>query len=706
MPYLAVGLLMLAVLLAGLKACAHEVTPVRDGKINAVVVTAVDPTPVAAYAAQELIDHIEKATGTRLPLAMEASIPSGYASHIFVGATEAARQQGIDPDQLEIENSVLRTVGDDLYIVGKELRRDQYHGSRPHGEPWNPLSNECVHSGTLFGVYDVLDRYLGVRWLWPGELGTYVPRTNTVKIPELDETVKPKLLYRDLGGWELQQMFVTGSYYGRKVPRSYKYGNLTEEVARNLVFPDDDAAYAYGRAMDIFSRRHRRVTPIDPQAVRVPRAAHQVAGIDDWWARYGKEHPDWFAMRADGGRGMKEPRAGAYTALCISNPELHRFIAEKAWDGGDVLPLGEADASDEGLCHCPNCLAWDGPQPTEVPEIVRFAYMPRAMGDRYARYWKTIYDLAVKRNSNVKVTAYLYFNTLPAPLTDIKLNPNIYGEFVIYGSWAGWYPMSNEEDQWYRDQWLGWGKTGMTLFDRSNYLLNNYVTPNVTTWQSGEFLHFAYQHSLIGIAHESYTFSWAAHGPMAYMHYRFLDRPEMTVAQVRKEYFSAFGPAAQLVEKYFDYWESYARTRPSISSISSGDVDGALEKLRRPRGHYLAYPPQAYAPAQAILDEALDAARKDPLPEFAERVEFLQAGLRHALLTTRVYEFLDYDSPSAQSGSAPSSNPEKLKQAREATQAIIAFRQDPANRFVSDYMSNAVVETYYIRNIAELFKRP
>ena len=66
--------------------------------------------------------------------------------------SEAARKQGIDADKLAIEEYVLRTVGNDLYIVGKELRPEQYHGSRPrYSEPWNPLAMECVHSGTLLG---------------------------------------------------------------------------------------------------------------------------------------------------------------------------------------------------------------------------------------------------------------------------------------------------------------------------------------------------------------------------------------------------------------------------------------------------------------------------------------------------------------------------------------------------------------------------
>lgn len=678
-----------------------QVPVVRDGRACAVVVTAVKPSPVAVYAVEEFVDHIEKATGQRLPVVAETNIPNGYDGRIFVGETEAARKVGIDVNTLALEQSVLRTVGSDLYIIGKELQPNEYKGSRPHAEPWNPLSTECEHSGTLFGVYDVLDGYVGVRWLWPGELGTYVPRTNTIEIPVLDESIKPKLLYRNVGGWDLMQIGLTGSKYGKKVPLDFSCGNLTEELVRNLVFPTEDAGFEYGRAMDVFHRRHHRVTPIENRPAVL--GSHEVAGIADWWAKYGNMHPEWFAMREDGERGLQTPREGAYTALCVSNPELHHFIVEKAWDGGDVLSLGEADVAGAGMCHFPNCMAWDEAQAEGYPEILRESkYTPRAMGARYARYWKAVYDLAVKRNPNVKISVYLYHNTLPAPLEKIQLNKNISGEFVIYGSWDGWYPMSDDEDRWNREQWLGWANTGMSLVYGPNYLLNNYVTPNITTRQSGEFFRFAFQHAMVGAYFRSYTFSWAAHGPMAYMHHRLLWRPEMEIVAIRQEYFSAFGPAAADVKAYFDYWEEYARTRPSISSVSSGDPYGALEKLRRIRGHYLAYPPEAYRPARAILDKALAAARNDPQPEFAKRVEFLQVGVTHALLASRIHDFIDYQSPMADRGSAPT-DPEKLKQARQAVAELIKFRQDPNNRFVSDYISNASVEKDYIRNIEVLF---
>ena len=130
---------------------------------------------------EELVAHVKQATGQKLPVAVETAIPSGYASRVFVGVGGRRKKQGIEAEKLPIEEYVLRTVGPDLYIVGKELRPGEYHGTRPlYSEPWNPLAMECVQSGTLLGVYEILENDLGVRWLWPGELGTYVPRQSAV----------------------------------------------------------------------------------------------------------------------------------------------------------------------------------------------------------------------------------------------------------------------------------------------------------------------------------------------------------------------------------------------------------------------------------------------------------------------------------------------------------------------------------------------
>ena len=110
--------------------------------------------------------------------------------------------------------------------------------------------------------------------------------------------------------------------------------------------------------------------------------SYVIAGITVWWAQFGKTPPDWFALRADGKRGLKVPRAGAWTPLCVSNSEMQRFLVEKAWDGGGVLTLGEADA------------AGGRPELRLVPGAGRFhdidqrllLFGPRTIGGRLARH--------------------------------------------------------------------------------------------------------------------------------------------------------------------------------------------------------------------------------------------------------------------------------------------------------------------------------
>ena len=101
---------------------------------------------------------------------------------------------------------------------------------------------------------------------------------------------------------------------------------------------------------------------------------------------------------------------------------------------------------------------------------------------------------------------------------------------------------------------------------------------------------------------------------------------------------------------------------------------GALDTLKRIRGHYLAYPPRGLI-AAAPLAKASTAAERILFPEFAQRVEFLQAGLKHSLLSTRLQDVLDFASPVAERGAAPS-DPNKLEQARQAMRALIRFRHD------------------------------
>ena len=162
------ALLVLAAVLP--PAAGAQVTVVVDGEPRAVVVTAEAPTRTAAYAVEELVEHVRLATGVTLEVVPESEAPAHVNTRIYVGETAAALREGIDTARLPRETFVMRSVGNDLYILGRESGAD-------------PLELDNPDVGTLFGVYEFLEEFVGVRWLWPGELGTWRPGRGRSRFP-------------------------------------------------------------------------------------------------------------------------------------------------------------------------------------------------------------------------------------------------------------------------------------------------------------------------------------------------------------------------------------------------------------------------------------------------------------------------------------------------------------------------------------------
>ena len=608
------------------------------GAPHAVVVVGRTPSRVAAYAAKELSYHVELATGVALPVVSEHEVPEGFSARIYVGVTRAAAERGIDSESLAPDEALLRRAGAALFVLGKE---------DPDADP---LDERCAYSGTLFGVYELLERFAGVRWLWPGKLGTYVPRTHTLAIPgELYETVKPRLAFRTFRWGAVQRQ--AESYAPDLERLAFSHAGLR----------------AYRDDLAVYLRRHRlgRTTPKPP-------TGHAFSG---WWKRLGKDHPEWFALNKEGTRG---PLSGAgewgrtHVPVCVSNPELHRYIVEEAWDGGDYLPLGEVD--ERFFCQCDACRAWDGPQPAEYPDFAKEDYEPQLVSDRYARFWLTVQAMAARKNPKVKVTTFLYWNNFPAPLGGVRLDGKVYAEFVPWTGEVAYFPMSEAAEAWLREQWLGWQNAGAILGYRPNYFHGGYVMPYLSTRQAGRFFKFAYEHGMVGADFDSLYGHWAVKGPMLYLHMRLLWNPELDVETVRKEYFAAFGPAAEIVERYFDYWEERSLAWPLHAKWRKARVE-------------LAYPEEYFPPAEAMLEEALSVARTSPEPEFAERVRFLQAGLAHARLSRRFLEALD-------EGDAPK-DPGRLAAARRITRELVEFRRAHEHLYVADFLDAAMRENAY-----------
>lgn len=130
---------------------------------------------VVALAAVELADYVEKMCGVRPAIRTESARGENLTTRIFIGPCKATGER-VKAAALLPEEFLIRTEGDDLFIVGGDVA--------PGDEPWK---------GTLFGVYDFIERELGVRWLFPGEHGEAVPKRKTIAIGELNRREQPRV---------------------------------------------------------------------------------------------------------------------------------------------------------------------------------------------------------------------------------------------------------------------------------------------------------------------------------------------------------------------------------------------------------------------------------------------------------------------------------------------------------------------------------
>ncbi len=629
-------------------AAKPDLPVVTNGHATAIIVLAAAPTAVSRYAAAELAYHVEKATGVRLPIVTEGAPAAAGTTRLLIGDTQATRAAGLNPTLLDLESFILRRHGDTLIIAGRD-------------SPGDPLDRD-TSAGTLFGVYEWLERELGVRWLWPGELGTHVPATATVVAHPLDALVTPRLFQRHV--------------------RS----GLTFQSEHPALGFTPGAAADYAQAQTIFLRRHR--------LGRSERMSYGHA-FTDWWQKYGQAHPDWFQL-VNGKRGPAKP--GARFSMCVSNPELHREIVAqwRARGGaarGDLSTyLNVVENDILGLCECERCRAWDGPAPADMMKFCppdSKVYGSRFVSDRYARFALAVQQLAAAGNPNANVIGYVYFNYFQAPTSAVQLNPRI---LLGYCPSSGWYPRTAAEHAWYQQQWRGWSDTGARLFVRTNYFLDGYGMPFIFAHQFADDFQHAVRHGLVATDFDSLTGHWATQGPNLYLLLRLLVQPDASPDELLAEYHAAFGPAAESVRQYFGYWEQY--TMGNRALIDRAFANRVASRWRSwAKVAHVVFPAESFRPAQAILNEAATLARADPVA--TARVRFLQLGLTHAQLCARVASQLTLTDPAA--------TPER---GRGELRELLAFRRAHEREWIDNLNHNAWVEDLSWKLSAETQQSP
>lgn len=140
---------------------------VDQGKSDYVIVVAPGALETPKFAARELQTYVEKVSGAKLPIADK--LPAGKKP-VFVGQSEFTKALGLSAEELRPEGFLIRTVGDAVAIIGRDTR----------GSPLNMHWKSAPQTGTYYGVCAFLEKYLGIRWFIPTELGEVVPKADSI----------------------------------------------------------------------------------------------------------------------------------------------------------------------------------------------------------------------------------------------------------------------------------------------------------------------------------------------------------------------------------------------------------------------------------------------------------------------------------------------------------------------------------------------
>ena len=312
----------------------------KSGKVQAQIIVSAESTYLEDFAASELQKYFEKISGVQLPIIKEGD--SGkYPFSFFLGNTKKAAEARIQPNEEKMgrDGFELKSIKKGLVIQGI-----------------NDL-------GTVFGVYELLERYFDVRWFMPGE--EYYPRNTTLKIGQINLIYKPSFTVRWVGRDEWALRHRMNSYVnagGRDVGIIWKWGYHT-----------------YGRLLP-------------PE-------------------KYYADHPEYFSLVNGKRMVFTDPRYQG-NQLCTTNPDVIREVARNLIDTLDANPdieiISLSPDDNRRFCECENCRALDEPGRDFFGE----------RSNRFAIFHDEVAKIVKRERPNVFIKLGAYEMYLRPPLSE------------------------------------------------------------------------------------------------------------------------------------------------------------------------------------------------------------------------------------------------------------------------------------------------
>ena len=426
--------------------------------------------------ASEVVEHIRKSTGATVPV-VDRNADALPEAGVLIHIGRSAYVDGIMGDELDgIDQTgyiVRATGGRNLVVAGP------------------------TPEGTEFGTYEFLERFVGVRWLMPTEVGEYVPRHAKLGVPaDTDIVDEPAFM---------------------QVP--------------GIAFMPTHKAWA--RKMRFWTRlsfHHSLVKLFAPQL-------------------YKETHPEFYPLkRADDTKryvpaNNKDYRwQPCFTAPGIADEAARRII--EVFDRGPrtkSYSFGVNDSND--YCQCETCRK----EYLEGEKYLAYA----SYSDCYFKFCNAVVEkvLAVHPDAWFGLIAYSHVG---APPVNVEVHPRIV-PFMTYDTMQLIDPFRRERHE---KLLLAWARK-CTFIGRYDYTYgDHHVPPRIYIHHWADYVRWARDHNVRAWYAETYPFFGEA--PKYYAMAKIWWNPDRDVDAILEEWYRlSFGEAAASMKSYFAHWEDY-----------------------------------------------------------------------------------------------------------------------------------------------------
>lgn len=293
-------ILFSCVVLLGIVACKKELVLIDSNKTSYVIVIPAQPSAVESKAASELQTYLYKMSDVMIPIVDDRE--KNLRNEISVGNTNRINHSriGIDGEELEDDGFLIKTEDKKVYVTG---------GKR---------------NGVLYGVHELLERYLGCRKYSPTV--EHVPRKNKITLPrKINDLQVPVIKSRNM------------SYTGARDKAFFEWLRLTHT-------PTGAADWGrWGLWVHTFG-------------VLVPENV------------FYESHPEYYTMNEKGERVPSQ--------LCLTNPEVLEVLCselEKRINAKPEAIYWSVSQNDNyNYCKCENCMKVMEEEGSPSGLIIRF----------------------------------------------------------------------------------------------------------------------------------------------------------------------------------------------------------------------------------------------------------------------------------------------------------------------------------------------